>query len=202
MYQFQYPGDTADIVPEWEAPEGYAQPRFFYTVDVLGVQADSTDAKAKGLLTFVDDATIRLRDLVTDAPVADETVVVILPDGSEQETTLDAEGRAELSDIPPGPIKYFFPDLPGSSRESPLQGTTGPDPNEASLWRIAPQQTVMAVDHETGGLDTSTEPLQEGTWVYVFPEHSGEDPPMSPIIEAKATGEGTLMRVDWSDPSR
>ncbi|PQJ33960.1 hypothetical protein BSZ35_04455 [Salinibacter sp. 10B] len=119
-----------------------------------------------------------------------------------QPAVTDADGSAELSDVPPGPIKYFFPDLPGSSRENPLHGTTGPDPNEASLWRIAPQQTVMTANHETGVLDTSTEPLQEGTWVYVFPEHPGEDPPMSPMIEAKATGEGTLKRVDWSDPSR
>ena len=35
-YQVQYPGDTAEITPEWEAPNGYRQPEFFYTVETLG----------------------------------------------------------------------------------------------------------------------------------------------------------------------
>lgn len=117
-YRFQYPGDVADIVPEWEAPNGYEQPEFFYTVDVSGVRADSKDAKQRGVMTFADDLTLQVVDAGTGAPHTDQDVEVTLADGSTQTATTNGSGTAELTDVPPGPAKVTLPELGAPDTEA------------------------------------------------------------------------------------
>ncbi len=96
-YMFEYPGDTDDLVPEWEADDGYTPPTFFFRVNISGVTADS------GMLEFRD--TVELRKEYSGQPAADIPYEVTLPDGSTREGQSDAEGTAVLEDVPPGPVK-------------------------------------------------------------------------------------------------
>ncbi|PQJ33969.1 hypothetical protein BSZ35_04500 [Salinibacter sp. 10B] len=117
MYRFQYPGDTSDVVPEWKAPEGYVQPQFFYTVDVSGIQADSQDAKSKGVMRFVDDLTLQVVNAQSGAPYPEQDVELTLADRSTQTKTTNGSGTVELKEIPPGPVKVKLPELGGAADE-------------------------------------------------------------------------------------
>jgi len=44
-------------------------------------------------------------------PIPDERYLIILPDGSTQEGTLDANGSARVDGIDPGNCMITFPDL-------------------------------------------------------------------------------------------
>ena len=144
-YQFQYPGDTADIVPEWEAPNGYTQPEFFYTVEVAGVTADSKTSKRKGLMTFVDDLTLQVVDPDPGAPYADQKVEITLADGTTQTTSTNGSGRVALTDVPPGPARVTLPGL-GAPEDAPVEA-----PEEAE--RVTAQSagsSAPQVDLATG----------------------------------------------------
>ncbi len=133
-YMFEYPGDTADIVPEWDASEGYRQPEFFYTVNVSGRIADSKDAKTRGVMTFVDDLTAQVVDAQSGAPYADQDVEVTLADGSTQSETTDGSGLVELTEIPPGPTKIEIPELGAPDAEA----ETGDAPERTRRMLIDP----------------------------------------------------------------
>jgi hypothetical protein len=158
-YQFQYPGDTADILPAWDAPDGYTQPEYVYTVEVAGVRADSETAKRNGVLTFVDDLTLQVVDPTRGAPYADQTIAVTLADGASTETTTDGSGIAELNEIPPGPARVELPSL-GASAEAPVEAPDGarrvvvpPSPDgpptagvaTGSAWRLVPARIPFPV---------------------------------------------------------
>ena len=102
-YRFQYPGDTAEITPEWEAPNSYRQPEFFFTVNVSGVTVSSENAKRNGLLTFHDHVEIQKK--YSGEPAQDVPYKATLADGSTTEGRTNAEGIATLEEIPPGPLK-------------------------------------------------------------------------------------------------
>jgi hypothetical protein len=104
-YQFQYPGDTADLVPEWEAPNGYTQPEFFYTVEVSGVTADSKKSKSKGVMAFEDDIELVLTDDQGQPRTDLKNLTLKRPDGQEVQKAPDDEGVITLTDVPPGPFK-------------------------------------------------------------------------------------------------
>lgn len=125
-YQFQYPGDTADILPEWEAPDGYSQPQYFYRVDVSGITADSKDAKSKGVMTFVDDLILQVVDAKNGQPYPEQDVECTLADGSTETITTDDEGKAHLEELPPGPVKVTLPELGAPDEEAePIDGSAG-----------------------------------------------------------------------------
>jgi hypothetical protein len=104
-YQFQYPGDTTGIVPEWEAPNGYTQPEFFYTVEVSGVTADSKTSKSKGVMTFEDDIELVLTDDQGNPREDLKSLTIKRPDGQEVTEEPDENGVIRLTDVPPGPFK-------------------------------------------------------------------------------------------------
>lgn len=149
-YQFRYPGETADILPEWEAPNGYTQPEFFYTVEVAGVTADSKKSKRKGVMTFVDDLTLQVVDPETGAPYANQNTKIKLADGSTKEKTTDGSGKVKLNEIPPGPAKVTLPKLgalkyepaeaPEEAREALAEPSPGAPPTAevatGSTWRV------------------------------------------------------------------
>ena len=153
-YRFQYPGDTAEITPEWEAPTGYRQPEFFYTVETLGVTADSKDAKSRGVVAFVDDLTLQVVDAESGAPYADQDVEITLADGSTKTKTTDGNGVIELSEVPPGPAKVSLPepgapdpeaeagDVPDRTRQMLIDPNCAPDP--AVISTGAPCQLQVA----------------------------------------------------------
>jgi hypothetical protein len=158
-YRFQYPGDTADIRPAWDAPDGYTQPEYVYTVTVAGVRADSEPAKSNGVLTFVDDLTLQVVDPTRGAPYADQTVAVTLADGSTVEDNTNASGTVELSEIPPGPATVELPAL-GAPAEAPVEAPDGarrvvapPSPGgpptadvaTGSAWRLVPARIPFPV---------------------------------------------------------
>lgn len=160
-WQFAYPGKTADIVPDWEAADGYTQPAFFYAVDVTGVTADSRTAKSKGIMTFVDDLNVQLLEADTHAPLTDQKATVTLANGQTKETSLTAEGRLQLKDMPPGPAKVQLPEYTppidadgaksGNTRKGVPEGArsftmkskastlTVPTGREATVYVVPPQ---------------------------------------------------------------
>jgi len=94
-WQFEYPGDVTEIVPEAEAPTGYVPPEYLFRVDVGGVTAESER------LAFRD--TLTLKRGADDAPESDARYEVHLADGTIRTGRTDADGTAVLEDVPPGP---------------------------------------------------------------------------------------------------
>ena len=60
-----------------------------------------------GLLTYKDWVELVYRDS-TGNPVPDLNYTITLADGSTKEGTLDAEGKARIEDIPPGPLSITY----------------------------------------------------------------------------------------------
>ena len=147
-YQFRYPGDTADILPEWEAPNGYTQPEFFYTVEVAGVTAASKKSKSKGIMTFVDDLTLQVVDPESGAPYANQDTKIKLADGSTKEKTTSGSGKVELNEIPPGPAKVTLPKL-GTPKDEPAE---------------APEEAQEAIARQSPGAPPITEVATGSTW--------------------------------------
>jgi hypothetical protein len=146
MYQFRYPGDTADILPEWEAPNGYTQPGFFYTVEVAGVTADSKTSKSKGVMTFVDDLTVQVVDAKSGAPYANQKTQITLADGSTKEKTTSGSGKVELNEIPPGPAKIRLPELKAPDEDA----EAGNPPDRTHLVLIDPDRPAEPAVVPTG----------------------------------------------------
>jgi hypothetical protein len=91
-WRFEYPGNVTEIVPEAEAPAGYVPPEYFFRVDVGGVTAES------GRLAFRDTVTLEHRTAAATRYEAH------LADGTIRTGRTDADGRAVLEDVPPGPV--------------------------------------------------------------------------------------------------
>jgi hypothetical protein len=109
---YEYHEDTDDIPTEDELqPEGrkYNYPEYFFmlNIDACKVKSD--------LLRFKDWIKFGLRDAYGD-PIKDAKFVVIYADGTKKEGRLDSNGKAKLEDVPPGPYKIDFPDIPEFKR--------------------------------------------------------------------------------------
>jgi hypothetical protein len=101
-WEFQYVEDTNDIPTHDEAENGYKNPEFFFRVNLGGVSKDS------GLLKFKDWVEIQLVD-VDNNPIPNEDYKIIFADGQEESGKLDENGKAVLTDLPPGGYKIIFP---------------------------------------------------------------------------------------------
>jgi hypothetical protein len=100
-WEYEYHEDTDDIPRDEEAGSGYRPPEYFFRVEVEGITAESD------LLTFKDWIEIELLDNLGQ-PQANRSYEIHFPDGSSQSGTLDANGRAEVKDAPPGPYQVLF----------------------------------------------------------------------------------------------
>ena len=105
LWDYEYFEDTDSIPTEEEAEQGYSPPEYFFRIDE-GEPLDS------GLLGFRDYVEISLT-LGGTKPAAEEKYVLTLPDGSEREGKLDADGKATEHKVPPGNFKVRFPRLQG-----------------------------------------------------------------------------------------
>lgn len=104
VWEFEYFDDTDDIPTEEESEAGYHPPEYFFRVKVAGVHEDSS------LLEFKDWIELSLVDRENN-PMPDEKYILFLPDGSQKNGTLDAQGKAKVEDIPPGPVIVEYPDV-------------------------------------------------------------------------------------------
>ena len=103
-WAYEYHEDTDGIATDEELEQGYNPPEYFFRCDVLGASAES------GLLMFKDWVGLHLTG-PDGSPFADARYVVRFADGSEREGQLDADGRADLENVPPGPLSVSYPDL-------------------------------------------------------------------------------------------
>lgn len=103
-WEYAYHEDTDDIPTEEESEKGYHPPEYFFRVEVHGLTAES------GLLEFKDSIEIKLVN-VFGQPVPNQAYLLYGPDGEQREGELDDRGRAEESDVPPGPYRVEFPDI-------------------------------------------------------------------------------------------
>ena len=100
-WEYEYHEDTDDIPRDEEAEKGYQSPEYFFRMEVEGIVAESE------LLVFKDWIEIELFDN-RGRPQANRSFEIHFPDGSSQSGTLDANGRAEVKDAPPGPYQVLF----------------------------------------------------------------------------------------------
>ncbi|MEM8559066.1 MAG: hypothetical protein AAGG50_14695 [Bacteroidota bacterium] len=100
-WAFEYHPDTDDVPTAGELETPYSHPEYFFRVEVLGIEAESP------LLQFKDWVEVVLVDQ-RGQPVPDARYDVEFADGSTSSGTLDAEGRAVVRDVPPGPVVVRF----------------------------------------------------------------------------------------------
>jgi len=110
QWEYEYFDDTGEIPTQDDLqPVGknYNHPEYFFVVVLdevrIGVNQES------GLLKFKDYVEIEHVD-AEGLPLGDEKYVVYLPDGSSKDGKLDADGRAVITDVPPGGVHIEFPD--------------------------------------------------------------------------------------------
>lgn len=108
-WEYEYHADTDDIPRDEEVEQGYTPPEYFFRVEVAGVTEKSD------LLTFKDWVEIVL-ETPGGEPIGGEQYTVTFPDGTVREGTLDADGRARLEDVPPGPVDVVYPIIDGEGQ--------------------------------------------------------------------------------------
>lgn len=104
-WEYDYHDDTREIPTQKDlnpVAGSYRHLEYFFVAWAAGKEAKS------GLLKFQDWLEIQPKD-VQGRPVPNRDFVVTLADGSERRGTLDANGRARIEDVPPGPIRISFP---------------------------------------------------------------------------------------------
>jgi hypothetical protein len=121
VWEYEYHEDT-DEIPTQEEMERYGgsynPPEYFFTIKFEEFEL-AREQESK-LLKFKDYIEINLKDPAGN-PVADEKYIVHLPDGTEKQGNLDAQGYAKEDGIPPGIIQVEFPDLEQVDSERPIE---------------------------------------------------------------------------------
>jgi hypothetical protein len=95
-WDFEYHEDTDDVPTAGETETGYQHPEYFFRVDVGGLTAQSDTLK------FQDWVAFEVRDAFGNVPEDVTGLVILAPDGTELEKSLDADGRVRLEDTLPG----------------------------------------------------------------------------------------------------
>jgi hypothetical protein len=110
-WEYQYHEDVDEIPTEEEMREyggSYNPPEYFFTVKFIDYEFGLD--QESGLLTFKDYLEIELADEYGNRS-AGEKYKILLPDGSEQEGTLDDNGYARVENVPPGRVRIEFPEI-------------------------------------------------------------------------------------------
>ncbi len=110
-WEYAYHEDVDEIPTEEDLkPLGkkYSHPEYFFIIVIDGIKLG--EKQNSGLLTFKDSITLSLTD-DHDNQMAGQEYIVYLADGTEKKGTLDSEGKATITDIPPGPYYTIFPKL-------------------------------------------------------------------------------------------
>jgi hypothetical protein len=101
-WEYQYHEDTDEIPTDEEMKKygkKYNPPEYFFVVVIDGVRIG--EKQESGLLRFKDYAEIVVND-PEGKPCANRKYTLVLADGSKKNGTLDAEGKALLSNVAPG----------------------------------------------------------------------------------------------------
>jgi hypothetical protein len=109
-WAYEYHDDTDDIPthPEMQRHNrSYAPPEYFFTVSVFG--AEYGLAQESQLLTFQDWIELRLFDH-DGQPVPNAAYQILTADGTQLQGQLDADGRARVDNVGPGPYQIMYPD--------------------------------------------------------------------------------------------
>ena len=112
-WEYEYHEDTDEIPTEAELERygrSYNPPEYFFVIEI-DKQEFGRDQES-GLLTFKDFIEIQANQ-GDGAVMANEDVVVHLPDGSQKQITLDEYGYAKIEGIPPGRCTVEFPNREG-----------------------------------------------------------------------------------------
>jgi signal peptidase I len=110
QWEYEYFEDTDEIPTDEEMKKyggSYNPPEYFFVIVIegarIGVEQES------GLLTFKDWITLELVDENGD-PIPERKFIIRLPDGSENNGTLDSNGKATIENLPPGPCEVEYPE--------------------------------------------------------------------------------------------
>ena len=111
-WEFEYFESTLGIPTEKEQQESdqklhYVHPEYFFTLKV-GSEEYGRDRES-GLLRFRDELEFTLVD-EDGTPFASEDYVLLLADGNERKGTLDPDGHALETDLPPGEVMILLPE--------------------------------------------------------------------------------------------
>lgn len=112
-WEYEYHEDTDEIPTQQELERygrNYNPPEYFFVIEI-DKQEFGTEQES-GLLTFKDYLEIQANQ-GDGSVLANEDVVVHLPDGSEKRETLDANGYCKIVGIPPGRCTVEFPNREG-----------------------------------------------------------------------------------------
>ena len=99
-----------------EPPYRYRRPALSFTAELYTAVAASPD------LVLSDPLTLSVVDLTTGAAGAGRPVTLAWPDGTTEDHVLDADGRLEIAEAPPGPVEVEVPPADGEAASAP------PDP--------------------------------------------------------------------------
>lgn len=108
-WAYEYHEDTgriptdAELVPHQRR---YRLPEYFFTLSIYGTEYGQM--QEPDFLRFKDWAEIALHD--DGRPVPNARYAVLLADGTELRGQLDADGKARVNDVGPGPYQVMFPD--------------------------------------------------------------------------------------------
>jgi len=103
-WQFLYSGKAGDPALGKSGSGKYASPRFYFMVDVENCRARS------GILEITDKLKITLKDENGD-PIANEEYIVYFANGEVRSGTLDQNGEAIESRVPPERSRVVFPNI-------------------------------------------------------------------------------------------
>ena len=103
-WEYEYYEDTDDIPTEEENEKGYNHPEYFFRVIIGGIMG------ASPLLKFNDIINILLVDTEGN-PIPNEDFKIYFADGSEMQSKLDEQGKAEIQNAPPGPYYIEYPNF-------------------------------------------------------------------------------------------
>lgn len=104
-WEFEYVEDTDDIPTDEEVEQGYQAPEYFFRLDVGGVAVESE------LLGFKDWVEFLIQHPDGTARADVESVIFIMPDGSEKRLKPNAAGVIRVGDASPGVVRikeYIF----------------------------------------------------------------------------------------------
>lgn len=107
-WAYEYHEDTDEILTDEELQEyggRYNPPEYFFTI-LVGEEEFGREQES-GLLTFKDFVDIQVLDDLGQ-PRANAEYKVIFADGQETDGQLDADGKARLDDVPPGPYRVVI----------------------------------------------------------------------------------------------
>ena len=111
-WEFDYHQSTSEIVTEneiqkYDENKHYAHPEFFFTVKIDNEEYGKE--QESGLIKFIDWFNFQLLD-DSGNPFSEKKYLILLPDGTDREGTLNEIGQGSEKDLPPGKLTIILPE--------------------------------------------------------------------------------------------